>query len=258
MRPALRKRLRILAFAAGLALAGCGGKAAPSPKRTTIGLYSSLPIAWTEGADVRDLIAGKQPGSWVLPTLRDRGRVVLLDTLATDQGALPLPMTALLVLAQPRALTARENVALDAWVQAGGHVLMFADPMLTAPSSFALGDPRRPQDTALLSPILARWGLRLEFDEGQPVAERSVPSSWGDVPVNLAGRFRLLGKAGDAVAKCRLEADGLIAQCSAGRGGVIAIADAALLENQGNSADIPAREGVLDRLLGWHVDHDPG
>lgn len=219
----------------------------------TIGLYSSLPIAWNETGDIRDALADDAAPHWALAALRQRGRVVPLDTLADGAGAMPLPAGAVLVLAQPRALTPQENVALDNWARAGGRVLLFVDPMLTAESRFAPGDPRRPQDIAMLSPILARWGLLLEFDEAQPAGERKVRVPEGAFPVNLAGRFRHLGgkvgKAGDVAARCVIEVSGLIADCVAGKGRIVAIADAALLESPGNPEKIAPRQALLGRLL---------
>jgi hypothetical protein len=235
-----RSRLVLLA---ALALSGCSsGDTRPGE---AIGLYTSLPIAWAESADIRGQFAEAGPPHWALTALQARGRVVPLDTLA------PLRLSAdgLLILAQPRPLTPQENVALDAWVQGGGRVLLLVDPMLTAESLFGPGDPRRPQDIAMLSPILGRWGLALEFDDTQPAGERPVRLAQGDVPVNLPGRFRVLGKSGGGVARCRLEAAGLLADCRAGRGHVLALADAAMLENPEDSAAIPGRRAILDRLL---------
>ncbi|WP_404480299.1 DUF4350 domain-containing protein [Novosphingobium sp. BL-52-GroH] len=255
-RPVLSRLVLLAALA--LALAGCGrGDTAPAPRGETFGLYSSLPIAWNESADIRGQLADESPPHWALTALRERGRVVPLDTLAP----LRLPSDGVLILAQPRPLTPQENVALDAWVQQGGRVLLLADPMLTAHSLFGPGDPRRPQDMAMLSPILGRWGLALEFDEEQPAGEHAIRLPEGNVPVNLPGRFRLsgnfgeaaqTGKSGGAVAHCRLQAEGMLADCKAGKGRIVALADAALLENPEDSAEVPGRQvilaGLLDRL----------
>lgn len=251
--PAPRLRLKLPFVALALALAGCGqaGEGAHSGKAgdAVIGLYSTLPIAWNESEDVRGLLADRDAPSWVITALRERGRVVPLDTLADKAGALPLPRDGVLVLAQPRALTAQENVALDAWVQAGGRVLLFADPMLTAPTRFAPGDPRRPQDVALLSPILARWGLVLEFDEAQPAGERRVALREGALPVNLAGGWRKSGMDGETVGTCTIEAPGLLADCHAGKGRIVALADAAVLENTPESAENAYRADMFQALL---------
>jgi hypothetical protein len=251
--PAPRLRLKLPFVALALALAGCGqtGEGAHSGKAGdgVIGLYSTLPIAWNESEDVRGLLADRDAPSWVLTALRERGRIEPLDTLADKAGGLPLPRDGVLVLAQPRALTAQENVALDAWVQGGGRVLLFADPMLTAPTRFAPGDPRRPQDVALLSPILARWGLALEFDEAQPAGERRVALRDGALPVNLAGRWRKSGMDGETVGTCTIEAPGLLADCRAGKGRIVALADAAVLENTQESAKNARRADMFRALL---------
>ncbi|WP_232496061.1 DUF4350 domain-containing protein [Novosphingobium kaempferiae] len=238
-----------------LAACGQGDASAPSVQeqgKETIGLYSSLPIAWNESADIKGLLADTGPAHWALDALRDQGRVISLDALADATGALPLPQGAVLVLAQPRPLTPQENAALDAWVQRGGRVLLFVDPMLTAHSLFPIGDPRRPQDIAMLSPILTRWGLLLEFDDAQPAGERLQ----GAVPVNLPGRFSAsgksgtgVGKAGDVVARCQIEEGGLVADCVAGKGRIVAVADAAVLENPEDSTEIVPRKAALVDLL---------
>jgi hypothetical protein len=251
--PAPRLRLKRAVLALALGLTGCGqvGEGAHSGKAgdAVIGLCSTLPIAWNENEDLRGQLADRDAPSWVLTALRERGRAVPLDTLADKAGALPLPRDGALVLAQPRALTARENVALDAWVQGGGRVLLFADPMLTAPTRFAPGDPRRPQDVALLSPILARWGLVLEFDEAQPAGERPIALREGVLPVNLAGRWSKVGMNGETVGTCVIDASGLLADCRAGKGRIVALADAAVLENVAESAENAHRANMFQALL---------
>jgi hypothetical protein len=257
-RPRRKVRLKPVLLLA-LALAGCGeGGAVSSRAPQTIGLYTSLPITWNESADIRGLLSDDAPPHWALTALRRRGRVIPLDTLANGAGRLPLPAGAVLVLAQPRPLTPQENVALDAWVRSGGRVLLLADPMLTAHSLFGPGDPRRPQDIAMLSPILARWGLTQEFDDEQAAGEHVVRLPEGDVPVNLPGRFRLsgmnedgpgMGKGGETVSRCQVEAEGLLADCTSGKGRILALSDAALLENPEDPGAVPLRRMILGALL---------
>lgn len=251
----------LLACLAPLLLVACeqgGASQANEGEAYTLGLYTSLPITWSESTDIGSLLAEDGPVHWALPILKSHGEFVPLDTLAASDGALPLPQDATLVLAQPRPLSPQENVALDDWVRKGGHVLLLADPMLTADSAFAPGDPRRPQDIAMLSPILARWGLELAFDEAQEAGEHAVSVEGAALSVNLPGQFRLLGKSGegnasgkggDAVASCHLEAEGLLADCQSGQGHIVAVADAALLKNPLDSAGLKSRKAALERLL---------
>lgn len=244
------------ALAALLALAGCGASGEPgAPGKNgdggapILGLHTSLPILWGESDDIRGFLGDGQPKHWARDLLRSGGSLVALDSLADGDGSLPLARNGVLVLAQPRPLTPRENVALDDWVRAGGRVLLFADPMLTAHGIFALGDARRPQDVVMLSPILARWGLGFEFDESQPPGERLVDLPEGAVPVNLAGRFRLAGTPGESAVRCALEAEGFLADCRIGKGRVVALADAALFEDSNDPKEIVGRQAVLRKLI---------
>lgn len=221
---------------AALALAACGdadrpvdGEPIAKAEGAIVALVSSLPLYWTEGADIAGLLDNKARPHWALAVLREAGDLRLLDTLASEaDDALPLPTGALLVLAQPYPFSPQDNVALDNWVRGGGRVLLFADPMLTFESEFALGDRRRPQDIALLSPILTRWGLELRFDETQRPGERIASLDGTAIPVNLPGTFAI----GDNRGRCVLIGGALAAQCRIGKGRVLALADAALFESR--------------------------
>jgi hypothetical protein len=116
--------------------------------------------------------------------------------------------------------------------------------MLTADSTYALGDRRRPQDIVLLSPILARWGLELRFDEDQPAGEHDAAreSAGAALPVNLPGQFA--SRPGGHDARCAIVREGLVARCRIGRGRALIVADAALFEP--SDAD-GKRAAALDR-----------
>ena len=240
-RPYLRVAL-LLSLVLLLALAAVIAGRGRGTDNPPIGLFTSLPILWQEAGDVRDLLRSDVPPHWARRVIAAQGHLQPLDTLAGKDGKLPMPPRALLVMAQPRALAPSENVALDDWVRGGGRVLLFADPMLTADSAFAFGDKRRPQEVALLSPILRRWGLELQFDEQQALGEREIPLFGSTVPVNLPGRFAATCQ------RCLSEGDGLAVHCRIGRGEVLAMADAALLE-EGNATDTVNREKALAELL---------
>lgn len=228
-------------LACGIAVAGCAkGR---SDDAGNLALFTSLPILWQESDDIRGLLRSDAPPHWALAVLRQRGELRPLDSLALPDGKPAMAGVGLLVMAQPRPLSPQENVALDTWVRSGGRVLLFADPMLTAESAFALGDRRRPQDIVLLSPILNRWGLELTFDEDQPEGEQAVDWNGARLPVNLPGRFVLKGKG------CTLIADGIGARCKIGKGSVLAIADAAILEERAADA-AGGRAALLEQLLG--------
>lgn len=213
-----RTRL-IAALLLGLAaVLGWAVLSRPAEPQQPVGLFTSLPILWGEGDDLGDLLGKDQPQHWAKAELAAIGPIKPLDTL--EQLG---PDLQRLVIAQPRPLSPAENVALDNWVRGGGQLLLLADPLLTEHSAYAVGDPRRPQDVVLLSPILARWGLELTFDEAQPAGLRTVAASGPAIPVDLPGAWR------SSNPQCRLEAGAVLAVCQVGQGRVVALADAAIM-----------------------------
>lgn len=234
----------ILLAAGGLLFLREGSPAAGNAGKP-IGLFTSLPILWAEQDGVADMLGDKAPPHWVRTALERHGQVLALDTL--HGPAFSRRQIERLVMAQPRPLTPDENVALDTWVREGGRLLLFADPMLTQDSAFALGDRRRPQDVVLLSPILARWGLELHFDEEQPQGLRESAGhrvAGSGMPVNLPGQ--LAGKTGGVGASCQIGAEALVARCAIGKGRAVIVADAALLEQ---ADDVDSHRQHLDALL---------
>lgn len=227
-------------------LAALGGLAAcdtapaapptPAPVQERLGLMTSLPLYWPLGADLADLAAGDGEPPWQRAALGVSYAIEPLDTLSPIPGLSPAapevdPLAGLARLAviQPRGLSPADNVALDGWVRAGGRLLLVLDPVLTGDYDLPLGDPRRPADTALIPPVVARWGLAVRFDEAQ---EAEVATArLGEVPLALA----LAGEVAitdPAAADCTLHAGGAAAQCRVGEGQVTLIADAAMFEHR--------------------------
>ena len=225
-------RNRICAAIAGAALMAAAlpvaAQEAPALAKSqqdapVLGLFTTLPILWGEAASLEEVLQGSAEQHWARDVMAEGRDLRPLDFLAPEY----LDGVDLLLMAQPRGLAASENVALDDWVTAGGHVLLFADPMLTAHSRFGLGDRRRPQDVALLSPILGRWGLELMFDPDAPLDGVTLEDGDLSVPVALPGRFR---ETGDGTGQCSISHDGALARCVIGEGKATILADAALLD----------------------------
>lgn len=208
----------------------------PAPAQP-LGLMGTIPVFWGEAAGVEDLIGGTAEAHWAKAELGELYDLQPLDYL----DAATLEGFDRLLLAQPRALSGEENVALDAWVRSGGQVLLFADPMMTGHSRFAIGDRRRPMDVTLLSPILAHWGLTMEFSPDAAPGPQTVGEGEAALPVNLPGRFTLA-----ETAPCILAADAVIAVCALGAGRATVVADAAMLDL--HEPD-PAAPAALKRLL---------
>jgi hypothetical protein len=207
--------------------------------RPELGLMGTIPIYWGEAGDFGELVAGGQDAHWARTRLEADYRLSPLDTL--DEAS--LAGIDLLMLAQPRALSPAENVALDTWVRGGGKLLLFADPMLTGESRFAIGDRRRPQDVILLSPILDHWGLALAFDEDRAAGPALVRAAGTAIPVNLPGSLAV----GEGDSDCAILAGDVLVECRIGRGSALVLADAALLDLHGPH---PGAGEALDWLAG--------
>lgn len=228
---------RLLVALAVLLLGGCAAApAATNPDdRPPLGLMTSLPLYWPEEASLADIAAGRAVPPWQRRTIETRFVLVPLDTL-TPVPALspdapdtdPLEGLGRLALIQPRGLSPADNVALDQWVRAGGKLLLVLDPALTGDYAAPLGDPRRPVDSALVPPVVTRWGLAVSFDAAQEVAVTQVPLGEGALPLALAGRLAVTDAQ---AAGCAVLAEGALARCTPGKGQVTLIADAALFEH---------------------------
>ena len=249
-----RHSLSLLAVGALALLTACNAntpqdEADAAPLGTTdaqagkpqLGLFTTLPIYWGEAGDITAMIDSGGEPDWVRTELETRYKLVPLDTLEAEA----LDGLDQVLLAQPRALAPSENVAFDAYLAQGGKAVILADPMLTRHSEYGIGDRRRPQDVVLLSPIFSRMGLELLFDEEQGEGERLVG---GRLPVNLAGRFEPRD-SGSVERVCTVTSEGLRASCRYGRGEVQLLADAAVLDWEGEEPVPETRKAALWSLL---------
>lgn len=207
-------------------------------ERGPLALFTSLPIYWRETADLSAMLDPQAEPHWARTQIERTRELRPLDVL-TPETLNPFED---LLLAQPRALAPAENVALDNWVRGGGHLLLFADPLLTEHSAFAIGDKRRPMDTVLLSPILDHWGLELQVDDKQPATAVIRHVMGLAVPADLSGSFATRGQA-----NCQLWGGGFAVTCAIGKGRVVALADAAVLEAEDAGGERSAAlKGLLD------------
>lgn len=241
--------------AALLASLGAGCDEAPAapqnpPSRERLGLMTSLPLYWPLGAGVEEIASGRAAMPWQRAALEQAYEIEPLDTLAPIPGLAagaaptdPLAGLTRLAVIQPRGLSPADNVALDQWVRAGGRLLLVLDPALTGEYDLPLGDPRRPADSALIPPVVARWGLAVRFDEaqGEGVSEQALGEA--ALPLALAGEVAI---ADPSAAACTLLAESAAARCKVGKGSVTLIADAALFEHRELAGE---GEAALRRLV---------
>lgn len=200
---------------------------------------TSLPIYWPADADIEQIASGEAPIPHQRSILEWQWELVPLDTLSPIPGLTPdAPMTDPLAgleqiaIIQPRALTPQDNVALDDWVRAGGRVLLVLDPMLSGNYRFAVGDPRRPIDVALIPPVVERWGLTIAAREGQDPDLRKVlyEADQPDGPYILRSLAGEISEVEGADPDCDFYAERIVAQCRVGEGLVTLAADAASFE----------------------------
>lgn len=215
-----------------------------------LGIMTSLPFFFPLGADMGDVLSGAAELPWQQLAIGQCYSPVALDTLSPGPGEAPENLAAgplggreRLAVIQPRGLSPADNVALDAWVRQGGRLLLMLDPALTGEYDLPIGDPRRPAETALIPPVVARWGMAVRFDETQEAAVRIARMGDVPLPLALAGRIAITDPA---AARCTLLADGAAARCEVGQGRVTLIADAAVFEHP----ELAGEDGaILSELL---------
>lgn len=231
----------------------------PEQKRA-LGLKTSLPLYWPLAADFSAIANGTAPEPWQRAAIEEQFDIVPLDTLhpipAIQKGdAPPDPLEGLsrIAIIQPRSFSPADNVVIDDWVRAGGELLLILDPQLTGEYQLALGDPRMPALTALIPPVLARWGLAMTFDEAQarePRQQSLQAQSNGaqSIPVLMSGS---LARVPSDNQPCRLEPGAAIALCTIGEGRVTLLADAAIFEHRALGVE---RSAAIEALLRFAFD----
>lgn len=207
---------------------------ADAASRPRLAVLTSLPIVWGEALSggsegFAAALDGRAQSAPALAALERRFAVNMLD--AIDARSLPKPTDrdAVLFLAHPKAFSPAELVALDGWIRQGGKALILADALLVWEPPFAIGDARNPPVTSLLTPMLDHWGLELAlsahdnmkfaqiWDEGEPLV---LPAS---------GYF-VERREADGVS-CSLSRGGIRADCAVGKGRVILLTDADMLQD---------------------------
>lgn len=240
-----------------LALTGCGeapgapndaaATIAPAADRPKLGLMTSLPLYWPEGADMTALATGEVEPPWQRRAIETQFALVPLDTLSPIPALSPDapevdPLAGLdrLAVIQPRGLSPADNVALDNWVRAGGRLLLVLDPVLTGEYAAALGDPRRPVDTALIPPVVKRWGLDVGFavHETEEGYRTTIQLPGGEeLPLAYPGMIEIADQAANRCASSH----SVIATCRVEQGQVTLLADAALFEHSDLAGEGGAR-----------------
>ncbi|MGH7093115.1 MAG: GldG family protein [Stellaceae bacterium] len=125
------------------------------PKRTVVGLLSSLPLEGDPMAAMRGLAARPMA---VIDQLRQLDDV---DDLTTALTSIPAGIDVLMVV-QPQNLPDKALFAIDQYVLKGGKALIFVDPYSELQASLA-GRAQNPKasNASNLEPLFKAWGVRL-------------------------------------------------------------------------------------------------
>jgi hypothetical protein len=219
-----------------------GDDAGPKP---TLGISTSLPLQWSEGGIEADLAEDAQPHP-VFVRLSAAYKVQPID----DLQKLKAERVRAVLLAQPRALRPAELAAFDSWIRDGGRALVLADPALQWGSLYPLGDKRRPLFTSMLSPLFTHWGLELVLPMNDESAFVIRKLGTANIRTKTPGEWLPRENAKDPIAaRCRISAQGLLADCRIGKGRAVLLADADLL-------DTPYWEGRGVRMLSGTDEFD--
>jgi hypothetical protein len=229
--------IRAGALVLAMLLAGCG-QIGPPVRKSAVTIMTALPLFWGEGG-AQAVVQGGDQRAGIVQKLEAARSLIPIETL----DATTLAKAPVLFLAQPRLLSGEELVALDAWVRGGGRALVFADPHLVWSSNLPLGDRRRAPPVTLLDPLLTHWGLALDglAEIGTETFDRAIGRR--AVQIAAAGKWRLIG------AGCRIENDGLVALCRFGKGQVILVADADVLDARIWSPVLSGNAAAVESLL---------
>ena len=182
--------------------------------RITLDVLSGVPLT-RDHTQFAASLRGATSREPFLERLEQTTKIHLIDSVRETPG-----QDKVLLLIHPRALEPQQLVAIDNYVRQGGRAIILADGLSNWPQPYALGDPRNPALTSLLTPLLTHWGLALDAPEGLEARR---------VEINEAGqRLRFLSPGHFRVAQppCVVSPDAIIARCALGQGKVVLVADA--------------------------------
>jgi gliding motility-associatede transport system auxiliary component len=158
------------------------------PEKPVVDWLSTLPM--TGGYDPQ---TGQMRQPWMIYSQAQQlFNLHTLEPTATSIG----PDVRVLVLVDPKSLSAATQFAIDQYALRGGHLLVFVDP--DAEAAQPAGGPMESMDRAShLKRLLSAWGVG--FDPGEVIADRghalTVAMREGEPPVEHLGILGLDGSS---------------------------------------------------------------
>ena len=212
-------------------------------------LMTSLPIVWGDGASMESILSGKTSPAPIYDHWQQYYDIAAVDSFVGLESS----DTDIVLLAQPPAMDPADIAAIDAWVRAGGKVIILTDPMLVWPTAFPLGDKRRPLASGLLSPLLSHWGLELQLPDQAGSGEVELKFADATIATIGIGTFKLMPEQKDGRADCALSVANVMARCTIGQGAAIILADADFLNDGFWTDQADQGEGDARRLTDMFI-----
>ncbi|MEH6756118.1 MAG: DUF4350 domain-containing protein [Parasphingorhabdus sp.] len=190
-------------------------------------LMTSLPIIWGDGASMESILSGKTSPAPIYSHWQKNYNITAVDSFEGLENS----GTDIVLLAQPPAMDPADIAAIDAWVRAGGKVIILTDPMLVWPTALPLGDKRRPLASGLLSPLLSHWGLALQMPDATGSGRVELEFPQATVSTVGIGTFKPIAEPDESHAECALSIAHVMVRCKVGQGAAIILADADFLND---------------------------
>jgi len=132
-----------------------------NPERPVVGLISGLPMTAEFDPQTRQM---RQP--WII--ISQIQQLFELRSLGTSVRGIAEDIDVLMVV-HPKNLTPQTLYAIDQFILAGGHTLLFVDPF--SETDLPMPDPTNPAAAAMasrasnLDPLFSTWGISINNDE---------------------------------------------------------------------------------------------
>src|SRR5215469_992605 len=137
------------------------------PKKPVIGVISSLPLE-TGAGGMAALLQGQAHPFIAYEELRQSYET---KTIQQDFDRIPADVS-MLIVAHPPPLAPKQLYAIDQYVLAGGHALIFLDPMSEAAQAMQGGGQGMAPSSSDMRDLLKAWGV--DYDSSKVVLDRAL------------------------------------------------------------------------------------
>lgn len=137
------------------------------PKKPVIGVVSSLPLE-TGAGGMAALLQGQAHPFIAYDELRQSYET---KTIQQDFDRIPADVS-MLVIAHPPPLAPKQLYAIDQYVLAGGHALIFVDPMSEIAQAMQGGGQGMAPSSSDMRDLLKAWGV--DYDPSKVVLDRGL------------------------------------------------------------------------------------